>query len=295
MNSRLLLPLLRLAAVVVRVVPRKRAEPVCRLAAYLWYIADPAARRAVQSNLTHVLGRRPSSCRVRAVFKHGVLNYWDTLFLTFTAPEQVLALVRLEGFEHLDQALRQGHGAIVIGAHIGSVALATQALAAHGYQMTGLVEKLSPPELLEFWTRRRRAPNLRIIAADVAGARALLTTLRQNGVVTIVSDRDVTGNGPTMRFFDAETTFPDVAAALSVRTGARILPAVAARLSDGTFAGRIEPPLEVPLAGKTKEDIRLVTQAIARRLEYHILSYPEQWTVFQPRWPHTAAREPRPE
>ena len=41
----------------------------------------------------------------------------------------------------------------------------------------------------------------------------------------------------------------------------------------------------VPLTGDAKKDVLALTQAVARRLEYHIASHPEQWTVFQKRWP----------
>jgi KDO2-lipid IV(A) lauroyltransferase len=103
-------------------------------------------------------------------------------------------------------------------------------------------------------------------------------------VVALVSDRDVTGTGPTVRFFDAETSFPDGAAALSLRTGAALLPAGAWRLPDGTIQAVIEPPLAAETTGSTAQDRRRLTQAVAQRLEYHIGSHPEQWTVFQQRW-----------
>ena len=33
------------------------------------------------------------------------------------------------------------------------------------------------------------------------------------------------------------------------------------------------------------QDVLRLTAAIAQRLEYHIATHPEQWTVFQTRWP----------
>ncbi len=289
METRVLLLVLRIAAVLPRLVSRRRAEPVCRLVGDLWYLGAPAARAAVRANLTHVLGRPPSPRRVREVFRQGVLNYWDTLAISDLGPRGIGRLVTVTGTEHLDQALARGHGAILVGAHIGSIALATQALAVRGYRITGVVERMRQPELLRFWLEKRRALGVNVVAADPAVARLLLATLRRNEIVALVTDRDVVGTGPVVGFFGVATTFPDGAAALSLRTGAPVLPAVAARRPDGTFAGRIEPPLAPPGAGKAREDVRGLTQAIAERLEYHIRSYPEQWTVFQPRWPAPVA------
>jgi KDO2-lipid IV(A) lauroyltransferase len=94
-----------------------------------------------------------------------------------------------------------------------------------------------------------------------------------------------------VQFFDAPTRFPDGLPALSVRTGAPILPSIAVRHPNGKLEAIIEPPLPIPASGDTKRDVLELTQAMARRLEYHIANHPEQWTVFQKRWPADAARE----
>jgi phosphatidylinositol dimannoside acyltransferase len=115
--------------------------------------------------------------------------------------------------------------------------------------------------------------------------RELLSALRRNELLGLVTDRDINGTGPRIEFFGAPTTFPDGAAALAVRTGAPILAAVARLRPDGGFDGLIEPALDVPTTGDAKQDVLALTRAVAARLEYHIASHPQQWTVFQKRWP----------
>ncbi len=285
MRARLLLWLLRAAARATRLVSRTSAEPLCRAAGTLWYLAAPRSRAAVRSNLHHVLGREPSARSVREVFQHGMLNYWDTLAIPQFSAAEVLALVDAEGWEHLDAALAEGRGAILAGAHLSSVALAGQAVAARGYPMVGVVEPLDPPELLAFFTSLRGAQGVRLLPASPQAMRALLLALRRNEVLGLVTDRDVLGRGLSVEFFGRATTFASGAAALAVRTGAPILPAVAVRVERGRFRAWIEPPLPVPRTGDPREDERQLTQAVARHLEYHISKHPEQWTVFQRRWP----------
>jgi len=111
-----------------------------------------------------------------------------------------------------------------------------------------------------------------------------LLALRRNEVDALVSDRNVTGSGPRVEFFGVPTQFPDGVAALAVRTGAPLLVAIATRRPDGRFDALFEPLPAVALTGVSKTDVLLLTQAVARRLEYHIASHPEQWTVFQKRW-----------
>jgi KDO2-lipid IV(A) lauroyltransferase len=110
-------------------------------------------------------------------------------------------------------------------------------------------------------------------------------------VVGLVTDRDVTGTGPFVPFFDALTRFPDGGAALAVRTGAPIIIAISIRKANGRFDALFEPLPTVPMSGDTKQDVLAVTRSVARRLEYHIANHPEQWTVFQKRWPEDGPGE----
>src|SRR5262249_44109344 len=118
-----------------------------------------------------------------------------------------------------------------------------------------------------------------------SSVRELLATLRRNEVVGLITDRDVTGTGPVIDFFGAPTQFPDGAAVLSLRTGATILSAAAVARADGRFEAWFDPPLPLPPTGDAKRDVLELTRAVARRLEYHVANHPEQWTVFQRRWP----------
>jgi len=170
-------------------------------------------------------------------------------------------------------------------AHLGSVAFVGQVVPALGHPMVSLVEPIDPPEVLDFLRRHREGLGARMLPVGKSALRELFLALRRNEVVGLVSDRDVTGTGPTLDFFGTPTQFPDGVAALALRTGATILIAIASRRPDGRFDALFEPLPPVPLTGDPKADVLRLTQAIARRLEYHIAIHPEQWTVFQRRWP----------
>lgn len=282
---RALLAALRALSALAGHTPRHRVLPFIRFAGTIWYTAAPAAREAVRDNLRHVLHRNPTAAHVRRVFAYGALNYWDTLALPYLTREALLALIDLDGLEHLDAALHAGQGAIMASAHLGSVSLVGQVIPALGYPLTGLLEPIRPPELFDFFVKERQAFGARLLPAGPAAVRELFTALRANQVVGLITDRDISGTGPVIDFFGTPTQFPDGAAAIALRTRAPILPAVALVKPDGRFQATIEPPLPWPGTGDGKRDVLELTRAVARRLEYHVASHPEQWTVFQKRWP----------
>lgn len=268
------------------VVPRERlAEPICRLVGAVWYLSQPDARGAVRDNLRHVLGHEPARRDVVRVFHHGALNYWDTFALPHFTHEQLTQLVDTHGVEHIDRAREAGSGVICAGAHLGSVAFVAQVLPALGYPVVGVIEQFEPREVFEFFSKQRQALGTRLLPAGVGAVRELLLALRRNELVGLVTDRDVNGTGPRIRFFDAPTRFPDGAAWLSLRTGAPILIAVAVRKANGRFDAWFEPMPPIGRSGDTRADVLRLTQAVAERLQYYVASHPEQWTVFQRRWP----------
>lgn len=285
LNVRLVLAALETASAITRVVPRYPAgEIISRIAGCVWCVFAKCARAAVRDNLRHVLGREPSRLEILRVFQHGALNYWDTFALPHATHQQLLELVDVHGFEHIDAARAEGRGVICAGPHLGSVAFVSQVLPALGYPVVGLVEPLDPPQVFEFFARQRQALGTRLLPAGAAAVRQLVLALRRNEVVGLVTDRDLTGNGPIIPFFGEPTHFPEGAAVISLRTGAPILIAVAVRKANGRFDAWMEPLPPVERTGDLKQDALRVTQAVAERLEYYVAKHPEQWTVFQRRW-----------
>jgi lauroyl/myristoyl acyltransferase len=285
LKTRFLLAGLEALSWLAGVLPRGVAEPVCRAAGLVWYAAAPTAREAVRDNLRHILGRQPTRLQIARVFQFGALNYWDTFAIPHVDHAALFKLVDVHGAEHLAAAHAQGKGMVACTAHLGSVAFVGQIVPALGYSMVGLIEPLASPEVFEFFARQRNAQGARLLPISTGALRELLLALRRNEAVGLVTDRDVTGTGPFVLFFDALTRFPDGGAALAVRTGATIIIAIATRKANGQLDALFEPLPPVPMSGDTKQDVLAVTQAVARRLEYHIAKHPEQWTVFQKRWP----------
>ena len=252
----------------------------------LWYLAAPRARAAVAANLRHVLGGQPADQRlVRQVFRHGARNYYDTLRIPALSPETLQAWFRVDGWDHLDRARAAGQGAILVGAHLSSVALAGQLVVLRGYPLVAVVEPTRPRWLFTIVTRFRAARGARLLPLSPGVLGELSLALRRNEIVGLVADRDVVGTGVPVQFFDAPAAIPQGPAVLALRTGAPLLISVVLRQSHGHFRGVIEPPLAVHRSGNTRRDIAALTRQIVMRFEYYIRRNPDQWTVFQPIWP----------
>src|SRR5207247_292428 len=105
-------------------------------------------------------------------------------------------------------------------------------IAARGYAVTSVVERIEPPELNDLLLRLRNAGGIRLIPLGADLMKEFLAALRRNEVVALVMDRDIAGTGVTVEFFGAETSLPSGAALLALRTGAPIISALAVRTAD---------------------------------------------------------------
>jgi KDO2-lipid IV(A) lauroyltransferase len=220
-------------------------------------------------------------------------RYWVEAFrLPDLSPAQITADMDATGLEHLRAATDAGAGVIVVMPHLGGWDFGGAFVAAQGFPVTVVVERLEPPELFDWFVRFRRSLGVTVVPLGPEAGSATLRALRRNEVVGLIADRDIGGRGVEVEFFGETTKLPGGPATLALRTGAPIVPAAvyynrpAARLAGQPgHRGVIHPPLPIERKGRLRDDVVRVTQQIAHALEDLIRVAPEQWHLFQPNWP----------
>jgi KDO2-lipid IV(A) lauroyltransferase len=114
--------------------------------------------------------------------------------------------------------------------------------------------------------------------------RQLATALANNRVVSLVSDRDLTGRGVEVTMFGRGRKMPAGPALLSITTGAPMVPSAAYQTPEG-WRLVFRPPLRVEPSGDRRKDVVALTEALAAEYERLISAAPSDWHVFQPGWP----------
>ena len=199
-------------------------------------------------------------------------RYWcEGARLPHVAPDVVADRMMVEsGYEHLVRGMAAGTGVIMALPHVGSWEWGGAWLALQGYPMTSVAEPLEPPEMYEWFVEQREAMGLRIIPLGADAGPYLLRTLRQGGLVGLLCDRDIAGNGVAVEFFGERTTMPAGPATLALRTGAPLLPTVVYSGPGKDHTAVIGPPVDLTRTGRLRVDIARVTQQVAREFETFI-------------------------
>jgi KDO2-lipid IV(A) lauroyltransferase len=212
--------------------------------------------------------------------------YMETARLPSLSMATVERGFTVEGFEHIENALDAGHGVILALPHLGGWEWAGRWLGSRVKGVTVVVEAIQPPELFEWFADIRRDLGMNVVALGPSAGSQVIRALRNNEVVCLLSDRDITGGGIEVDFFGERTTLPAGPATIALRTGAPILP-VAVYFTDRAdgHLGMIRPPIPMDREGTLREDVTRLTQRLADELEVLIRSAPQQWHCFQPNWP----------
>jgi KDO2-lipid IV(A) lauroyltransferase len=215
-------------------------------------------------------------------------RYWlESFRLPHLSSRAVERGMRVQGYEHVVEALEADNGVILALPHLGGWEWAGRWLVERGHGITVVVEEIEPLELFEWFVDLRQKLGMKVVALGPAAGREVLAALKRNDVVCLLSDRDIRRTGIEVEFFGETTTLPAGPATLALRTGAPLLP-TAVYFTDRTdgHLGIVRPPIDISRSDDgLRADVVRVTQALAHELEHLIRRAPHQWHLFQPNWP----------
>ena len=199
------------------------------------------------------------------------------------SPETLHQLVTFEGKEHIDKALAQGKGAIILTAHFGNWELLGARILAHGYTIRGITRELRSKRLDAIVSSYREKVGWQGIDRDRA-VREVLRCLNRNELIAILADVDTRTRGIFVDFFGRPAYTPYSPVAFALKTGAAILPTFIIRQPDDSHRAIVEAPLPLQQSGNKEEDLLVNTQRFTKVIESYIRRYPEQWIWMHERW-----------
>jgi lauroyl/myristoyl acyltransferase len=277
----------RLLGAIMPLIPPKVGYALFSRLGDLSHDKATTSRENVYDNLRHVLGPDAGPGRIekvaREIFRNQARNYYDLFRVASLSNEQIERLVTVHGLEHIDEALAAGKGVIAVTAHFGNLDVVAQAFALRKYPITVVAEHLKPERLYQYVVSLRASKGIKIIPID-SFLRPIFRALRNNELVGLAADRNLTGTGTLTDLFGAPALLPDGHVQLALRTGAKLGMFFSLRRPDNTYEAFVEPALELENTGDLERDTRAGMARLVAVLEKYIGQHPEQWVMFQPVW-----------
>lgn len=212
------------------------------------------------------------------------LRYWcDAFRLPIWSRERTLSTVTVIGERHLDEAMAKG-GCVVSLPHSGNWDHAGVWAMMRGYHLVTVAEQLKPAALFQKFLDYRTSLGMEVhpLGGDPRLIVRLADALRAGHLVALVADRDLSSNGIEVNFFGRLAKMPAGPAALSLQTGAALVPAHVAYDAKGIVV-TFYPPVTTHKESRD-EQIQDLTQKAADAFAQGIANHPEDWHMLQKIW-----------
>lgn len=212
---------------------------------------------------------------VRGAFRNFGAGVIETAMGWWTDDKTIHAMVSYEGREHLESAIAEGKGVVLVGAHFSSLDLAGKLM--NRYFDISAVYREQRNQLVDYALRKGRSSAL-VSLIDNRDTRAIIRTIRKGGVVWFAPDHDLGAKVSVFApFFKQEAATVTATAKIAKMTGASVVFCSNHRTPDNKGYRVRLSPIEADF--QEEDDVAIAT-LVNKMIADHILIDPAQYYWF---------------
>ena len=271
---------------VTRTMPESAANAVFRQMADALWRRNAGGVTQLEKNLGRV-HPGASHDEIRILSRAGMRSYMRYWCEAFRLPSWSKARIQetfiLERQYLLDEAMEEG-GALMVSGHMANWDHAGAWGALTYGSVSSVAERLKPEKLFDKFLAYRQKLGMDILpTGDADVLRQLTRRLRDGKLVALLGDRDIGRSGVHVDFFGEQASFPAGPALLAMMTEVPLHPLT--MWFDGEVTrGYVHDRIEMPTGGEREDNIRTITQQLARGWESGIREHSADWHILQRVW-----------
>jgi KDO2-lipid IV(A) lauroyltransferase len=239
------------------------------------------AHRTAANNLARAMPELDATAR-REVLAGAWDNFGRTM-MEYAVIPKLGGRVSLEGHEELAALALDGKPALLMTGHFGNWELIFDALRTHTKPITAVYRKANNPLVDELIAKVRRRGVAGLAPKGPAGARILLSGLKEGGHVVMLVDQKLSSGIEVPLFGRPAATAPAIAS-FALRLGCPVFPIRVIRLAGAHFRIAIEKPWRFAPGADHAADVLNAMTLINAKLESWIRERPDQWLWMHRRW-----------
>ncbi len=250
-------------------------------------------RKAAMSTLSIAFGKEKSQAELEKICKdcfHNAGRAAIEIGSFTTRPALIKATFSFEGNsrEHLDAALKEGHGVIGISAHFGNFPMMLLFLAQMGYHTNAIIRPNRDQIIEKDFQASRSRLGLKTVHSyprETCVAQSL-KALRDKELLVVLLDQNTgSKSGVYVDFFGQKAGTATGPIIFSMRTGAPLLPIFTLRQGDSDkHKVVIEKHFYLEQKATDEETIQYNVQKLTNIIEGYIRKYPTEWGWMHRRW-----------
>jgi Kdo2-lipid IVA lauroyltransferase/acyltransferase len=254
-----------------------------------YYISVKHRNKSI-NNLKKAFGdsKTIDECRqiARKSYQYFVIAFLECSMIHFYPESVRKSLVDIEGWQNLQQAVKQNKGVIGLTAHFGNFVLLPDRLIIEGYKASLVVKGMRDAKVEQVLEDLRVQHNFNTIylRPPARCARNCLQALRDNHILILLGDQRFRKGGVVVDFFGMKAATAPGAASLALSTGAPVVPMFMIPRVNNRHMLVIEKPVELIRTGNRKKDIQANIQRFTNIIESYVRRYPQIWSWNHSRW-----------
>lgn len=255
------------------------------------YVLIARQKQIAQESLKIAFGNEKSDKEVHKIVRDCLFsigrNVMD-MFYYLSHQDEVEDSVVIEGYEHVEAALKKGKGVVAVIAHFGHFPLMMMYLARQkGIRTSAIMRYARDKKLENFLSQKRKEMHLNTIFAMPRSKciKDTLYELKHNGLVFIPLDQNFgSGTGVFVDFFGQKAATATGPVVFARKTGAAVLPMFIYRDEDGKHRIVVEPEYKIEELESDEKTIEVSIADLTHTIEKYVRKYPHEWGWMHRRW-----------
>ncbi|MBN1558839.1 lysophospholipid acyltransferase family protein [candidate division KSB1 bacterium] len=257
-----------------------------RLVGAVVYHCIPIRRAVVLANLGKAMPALTQKQR-RTIARNTYImfgrNFFEFLRTPVRSSEEIAERVLMHNLDVLRDSCRSGRGTLLMSGHFGNWEVMACAIVAAGFPLVVIARRQRNILVDRMINAFRQSAGIETVPLGM-GVREFLRALRQNKLVALLADQDAHNDGVFVDYFNIPSATAAGPALLALKTGAQLIFSTCIQRQDGKYEAFFEKIPTDDLSGTSEENVRIVTQRHAAKLEEKVRRWPDHWFWMHRRW-----------
>jgi len=282
--------IIKIMGAFIRLLPVSMALSIGRFIGSVAYYLDIKHKSRAYANLKMAFAGVKSSEEIKVITKNLFKNYGQNLIELLRMPLLNAAtfdkVVKIEGKENIDEALKQGKGCILLAMHFGSWEMASLSCAMLGHPYKVMVKPQNKFSQLDELLNSYRSCGGSVVLSRGMGTRDLIKSLQNNEVLGMVVDQGGR-DGFLVPFFGRQATMSSGAIRIGMKMDVPICFSIIIRGDNSSHRMIIHKAMKIEKAEDLESSISANLRNIVGTMENYIRKYPSEYMWFYKIWKYS--------
>ena len=267
----------------IRAMPYKPVVIFGRSLGFLAWVLDPFHRKTADIQMKYTLGSVYNPLLSLKVFmNHGDILI-DAIRYAYMDDEKIRKKIKVEGKEHLDEALAAGKGLMIMTGHVGNWEVLTHVSRILDIRFCVMAEIRKNPKLEDIINHIRSRSGATILPPK-GKALMLIRELRKGSTIGMVVDqRGKRGDRVFCDVLGLPAATNPAPAFIAMKGNALILPVYAMKRGD-TYTIHFSPAADANSFGTGKDAVQALSDYMQSWVSSVVREHPDQWFWLHCRW-----------